>query len=110
MAADFILDEGELSIAKNKVDRYFDYLEGCFSEFSTIVDSIPGDALQDLKITQQLFLLRQAVAFEKMMFYSQCKKKGKAVNKQISDIEAADSFAYPDMSFHDIISILASFL
>lgn len=110
MAADLIVDESELSIAKNKLGRYFDFLESCFTEFGTIVDSIPGGGLEDVKITQQLFLLRQAVALEKTLFYSQWGTVSKAVNTQLTEIEAADDFSYPNLSVQDIISVLASFL
>lgn len=110
MATDLVLDESELSIAKNKIDRYFDFLEGCFSDYSAILDSIPGSGLEDVKITTQLFLLRQVVALQKQQFYSQCKTVDNAINSHVSELETADNFTYPDMSFHDIISILASFL
>lgn len=110
MAEDLILNEGELSIAANKIDKYFEFLEGCLSEYSAIVDSIPVDGLKDSKITLMLISLSQAVALEKYIFFSQCDDVGKAVKKEISGIEKADHFVYPNISFQDIVSILTSFL
>lgn len=110
MNGNLICDESELSISLNKLERHFDFLEGCFAEYNQILESIPGSALEDAKITSRIFLLQQVVALERQEFYSQFSPLSKSVKTHIAEIEAADDFRYPNMSVQDIISLLTSFL
>ena len=101
----------EIRIACNQIDIYLDFLVGQMENYMEILSFVQENAIQDEKISAELSAIAKEVkvcANELKILYEDNIRM--TVNRQISEISAADNFQYPHELLARISSFLASFL
>ena len=113
-----ICADGELSIARNKTERYIQFLRKSIEEYSAILNEAADKGIEDVLVRRELQRLSSEVLSlcdELQGLYS---VMADCVRREIRDVEdaalsyaeiKADRFTYPDISFGDIMSTLAGF-
>ena len=110
MRQGLICAEGELSIAVNTIERYVEFMINAIEEYSKIVSEITeSKIIQDELITAELESLVGKVSAEKNSLDKVMNNIRSIVSQEIVEIEAADCFDYPELSWNDVKSLLASF-
>lgn len=110
MSRELVCADGELSMALNKTERYIEFLDNCIGEYNKIISDTAGLGIDDVLICTELARLSGQVLEMKRELKAVLPEISEAVGKEIQDIEDADNFTYPDISFGDIMSTLAGFL
>ena len=110
MSRELVCSDGELSVALNKTERYIEFLDNCIREYNEIIADTAGGGIEDALICTQLARLSGYLSQIKKELDAVLPEISESISREIQDIEDADNFAYPDISFGDIMSTLAGFL
>lgn len=110
MSRELVCADGELSAALNKTERYIEFLDDCIREYNKIISDTAGIGIDDVLVCAELTRLSGQVSVIKRELDAVLPDIAEAVGREIRDIEDADNFTYPDISFRDIMSTLAGFL
>nr|WP_303182170.1 hypothetical protein [Lachnoclostridium phocaeense] len=110
MSRELVCADGELSMALNKTERYIEFLDNCIREYNKIIAETAGNGIEDVLICTQLAQLSGWLSEVKRELDTVLPEISDSVSREIQDIEDADNFTYPDISFGDIMSTLAGFL
>lgn len=110
MSRELVCADGELSAALNKTERYIEFLDDCIREYNKIISDTAGIGIDDVLVCTELTRLSGQVSLIKRELDAVLPDIAEAVGREIRDIEDADNFTYPDISFGDIMSTLAGFL
>ena len=110
MSRELVCADGELSVALNKTERYIEFLDTCIREYNEILADTAGCGIEDVLICAQLARLSLQLSEMKRELDAVLPEISESIGREIQDIEDADDFTYPDISFGDIMSTLAGFL
>lgn len=110
MSRELICAEDELSIALNKTERYIEFLENSIQEYREILSAVTTDGVEDALIRTQISRISQQLLQIRSELGEIMPDITDSIRKQISDLEEADHFTYPDVGSADLFSLLAGFL
>ena len=110
MSRELVCADGELSAALNKTERYIEFLDECIREYNKILSDMADIGINDVLVCTELARLSGQVSEIKRALDAVLPDISETVGREIQDIEDADNFTYPDISFGDIMSTLAGFL
>ena len=110
MSRELVCADGELSAALNKTERYIEFLDECIREYNKILSDTADIGINDVLVCTELARLSRQVSEIKRALDAVLPDISETVGREIQDIEDADNFTYPDISFGDIMSTLAGFL
>lgn len=109
MERKLICADGELSIARNKTERYVQFLQKSIEEYSAILNEAADKGIEDVLVRRELQRLSSEVLSVRSELQGLYSAMADCVRREIQDVEDADRFTYPDISFGDIMSTLAGF-
>ena len=105
---DIIMDECELSIAANSIQRNVDKLIETMSQYNTILANLQDDAIKDDQICAQFSAIAEEVAFCGEHLKTNISNIGTTENRAIERVADADQFRFPGTTLSDLIDQLLS--
>ncbi len=110
MADEVMADELTLSIAVNKIENYVELLIKHADQYSENMVGITEGAISDEAISSRLIQLGAAVKVYADALTGISGSLKSILGSYMDELEAADTFQYPDETLNRISAILAAFL
>ena len=110
MESNLVCSEGEFSTAINKTTAYASFLVDMLGQYCTALEEVSSTGIKSKKVNQELDQLRSSASQCATALENLSARLASVMKKQVSDLEEADNFEYPDASMGDVISLLGSFL
>ncbi len=105
---DIIIDECELSIAANAVQRDVNKLLDVMSQYNAVLSKLQDDGIRDNAICAQFSAIAEEIAFCGEQLKTNISSIGTTVNRGIERIEDADAFRFPNTTLADLVDQLLS--
>ena len=105
---DIIVDEVELSISANNIQRNIDRLLDVMSEYNKILANLQKSGIQDNAISAQFSEIAKEISFCGRHLKSNIGTMGTTVNRGIERVEQADAFKFPNTSLFDTLKQMLS--
>lgn len=105
---DIIVDECELSIVANVVQRDVNKILDVMSKYNTILATLQTEGIQDNSISAQFSEIAEELAFCGEQLKTNISAIGTTVNRGIERVEEADAFRFPHTTLADLIDQLIS--
>ena len=105
---DIIMDECELSIAANSIQRNVDKLLDAMSQYNTILADLQDNGIKDDQICAQFSVITEEVAFCGEQLKTNISNIGTTVNRGIERVADADHFRFPITTLSDLVDQLLS--
>lgn len=105
---DIIMDECELSVAANSIQRSVDKLIDAMNQYNAVLAGLQGNGIQDAKICAQLSAIAEEVAFCSQHLQANISNIGTTVNRGIERVADADKFRFPGTTLSDLVDQLLS--
>lgn len=103
-----IMDECELSISANSIQRDVNKLLTAMSEYNKILSSLQDNGIQDNAISAQFSEIAKEMAFCGEQLKTNISAIGRTVNRGIERVESVDTFRFPSTTLAELIDQLLS--
>lgn len=111
MKKDFVLDEGEFSIAVHKISNLSLALSESIDNYISILSDLQTNGIKDDKICLELQeIMALAKTYQKDILAVNEKLAADIINPEISDVEAEDCFSFPSDFMVEVTYFLSRFL
>lgn len=105
---DIIMDECELSIAANSIQRSVDKLIDAMSQYNKILADLQENGIKDDQICATFSAIAEEVAFCGEHLKTNISNIGTTVNRGIERVADADKFRFPGTTLSDLVDQLLS--
>lgn len=106
---DIIVDECELSIAANTIQRDINKILDIMGKYNTILAKLQAEeGIQDNSICAQFSAIAEELAFCGEQLKTNISTIGTTVNRGIERVGEADAFRFPNTTLADLIDQLLS--
>lgn len=105
---DIVIDECELSIAANVVQRDVNKILDVMSQYNAILVRLQDEGIQDNAISAQFSAIAEEIAFCGEQLKTNISSIGTTVNRGIERVEEVDAFRFPHTTLADLIDQLIS--